>query len=97
MESIEHNGELYLSYTGVLKVILGTYLFPQIDEIKAYNVCKRKLEYICYLLAIRKYCKNTKEAMREIQSIKTTEQMQLYVDKIKTYISSNDIQSILAY
>lgn len=97
MESIEHNGEIYLSYTGVLKVILGTYLFPQIDEIKAYNVCKRKLEYICYLLAIRKYCKNTKEAMREIQSIKTTEQMQLYVDKIKTYISSNDIQSILAY
>lgn len=97
MESIEHNEEIYLSYTGVLKVILGTYLFPQIDEIKAYNVCKRKLEYICYLLAIRKYCKNTKEAMREIQSIKTTEQMQLYVDKIKTYISSNDIQSILAY
>lgn len=97
MESIEHNGEIYLSYTGVLKVILGTYLFPQIDEIKAYNVCKRKLEYICYLLAIRKYCKNTKEAMREIQSIKITEQMQLYVDKIKTYISSNDIQSILAY
>ena len=97
MESIEHNGDIYLSYTGVLKVILGTYLFPQIDEIKAYNVCKRKLEYICYLLAIRKYCKNTKEAMREIQSIKTTEQMQLYVDKIKTYISSNDIQSILAY
>ena len=97
MESIEHNGEIYLSYTGVLKVILGNYLFPQIDEIKAYNVCKRKLEYICYLLAIRKYCKNTKEAMREIQSIKTTEQMQLYVDKIKTYISSNDIQSILAY
>lgn len=97
MESIEHNGEIYLSYTGVLKVILGTYLFPQIDEIKAYNVCKRKLEYICYLLAIRKYCKNTKEAMREIQSIKTTEQMQLYVDKIKKYISSNDIQSILAY
>ena len=97
MESIEHNGEIYLSYTGVLKVILGTYLFPQIDEIKAYNICKRKLEYICYLLAIRKYCKNTKEAMREIQSIKTTEQMQLYVDKIKTYISSNDIQSILAY
>lgn len=97
MESIEHNGEIYLSYTGVLKVILGTYLFPQIDEIKAYNVCKRKLEYICYLLAIRKYCKNTKEAMREIQSIKTTAQMQLYVDKIKTYISSNDIQSILAY
>lgn len=97
MESIEHNGEIYLSYTGVLKVILGTYLFPQIDEIKAYNVCKRKLEYICYLLAIRKYCKNTKEAMREIQSIKTTEQMQLYVDKIKEYISSNDIQSILAY
>lgn len=97
MESIEHNGEIYLSYTGVLKVILGTYLFPQIDEIKAYNVCKSKLEYICYLLAIRKYCKNTKEAMREIQSIKTTEQMQLYVDKIKTYISSNDIQSILAY
>lgn len=97
MESVEHNGEIYLSYTGVLKVILGTYLFPQIDEIKAYNVCKRKLEYICYLLAIRKYCKNTKEAMREIQSIKTTEQMQLYVDKIKKYISSNDIQSILAY
>ena len=97
MESIEHNGEIYLSYTGVLKVILGTYLFPQIDEIKAYNVCKRKLEYICYLLAIRKYCKNTKEGMREIQSIKTTEQMQLYVDKIKKYISSNDIQSILAY
>lgn len=97
MESIEHNGEIYLSYTGVLKVILGTYLFPQIDEIKAYNVCKRKLKYICYLLAIRKYCKNTKEAMREIQSIKTTEQMQLYVDKIKKYISSNDIQSILAY
>ena len=44
METIEHEGEIYLSYTGVLKVILGTYLFPQIDEIKAYNVCKRKLE-----------------------------------------------------
>ena len=46
MESIEHEGEIYLSYIGILKVILGTYLFPQIDEIKAYNVCKRKLEYI---------------------------------------------------
>lgn len=97
MESIEHEGEIYLSYTGVLKVILGTYLFPQIDEIKAYNVCKRKLEYICYLLAIRRYCNNTKEAMREIQSIKTTEQMQVFVDKIKEIITQDDIQSILAY
>lgn len=96
-ESIEHEGEIYLSYTGVLKVILGTYLFPQIDEIKAYNVCKRKLEYICYLLAIRKYCRNKTEAMKEIQNIKTTEQMQIYVDKIKDYITSDDIQGILAY
>ena len=35
--------------------------------------------------------------MKEIQSIKTTEQMQIFVDKIKDYISSNDIQSILTY
>lgn len=97
MESIEHEGEIYLSYTGVLKIILGTYLFPQIDEIKAYNVCKRKLEYICYLLAIRRYCNNTKEAMREIQSIKTTEQMQVFVDKIKEIITQDDIHNILAY
>ena len=97
METIEHEGKIYLSYTGVLKVILGTYLFPQIDEIKAYNVCKRKLEYICCLLAIRKYCRNKTEAMKEIQNIKTVAQMQIYVDKIKDYISQYDIQDILAY
>lgn len=96
-EVIEHEGEIYLSYIGVLKIILGTYLFPDIQEVKAYQVCKRKIEYICYLLAIRKYCKNTKEAMKEIQDIKTTEQMQIYVDKIKEYITSDDIQGILAY
>ena len=96
-EVIEHEGEIYLSYTGVLKLILGGYLFPQIDEVKAYHVCKRKIEYICYLLAIRRYCKNTKEAKKEIQNIRTTEQMQIYVDKIKDYITSDDIQGILAY
>lgn len=97
MEITEHEGEIYITYTGVLKVILGTYLFPDIQEIRAYNVCKRKLEYICYLLAIRKYCKNKKEAMKEIQSIKTVEQMQIFVDKIKDYISQYDINDILAY
>lgn len=97
MEITEHEGEIYITYTGVLKVILGTYLFPDIQEIRAYNVCKRKLEYICYLLAIRKYCKNKTEAMKEIQSIKTVEQMQIFVDKIKDYISQYDINDILAY
>ena len=71
MEIKEDEGEIYISYTGVLKIILGTYLFPDIQEVRAYNVCKRKLQYICYLLAIRKYCNNTKEAMKEIQNIKT--------------------------
>lgn len=97
MEITEHEGEIYITYTGVLKMILGTYLFPDIQEIRAYNVCKRKLEYICYLLAIRKYCKNKTEAMKEIQSIKTVEQMQIFVDKIKEYISQYDINDILAY
>lgn len=97
MEITEHEGEIYITYTGVLKMILGTYLFPDIQEIRAYNVCKRKLEYICYLLAIRKYCKNKTEAMKEIQSIKTVEQMQIFVDKIKDYISQYDINDILAY
>lgn len=97
VETIEHDGETYITYTGVLKMILGTYLFPDIEEIKAYNVCKRKLEYICYLLAIRRYCRNKTEAMKEIQNIKTVEQMQIFVDKIKDYISQYDIQDILAY
>ena len=97
MEIIENEGEIYISYTGVLKMILCTYLFPQIDEINAYNTCKRKLDYICYLLAIRRYCNNKTEAMKEIQGIKTVQQMQMYVDKIKEYITSDDIQSILAY
>lgn len=97
METTEHDGEIYISYTGVLKIILGTYLFPDIEEINAYNVCKRKLEYICYLLAIRRYCRNKTEAMKEIQSIKTTEQMQIFVNKIKNYISQYDIQDILTY
>ena len=35
--------------------------------------------------------------MKEIQNIRTTEQMQIYVDKIKDYITSDDIQGILAY
>lgn len=97
MEITEHEGEIYITYTGVLKMILVPYLFPDIQEIKAYNVCKRKLEYICYLLAIRKYCRNKTEAMKEIQSIKTVEQMQIFVDKIKDYISQYDINDILAY
>lgn len=93
----EINGEIYLSFTGVLKMILGGYLFPHIEEVKAYNVCKRKLEYICLLLATRKYCKNTKEAMKEIQGIRTAEQMQEYINKITNYITSDDMQSILEY
>lgn len=97
MEMIEHGGEVYLSYTGVLKVILSTYLFPQINEMQAYNICKRKLEYICQLVVMRGYCRNTKEAMKEIKDIKTTEQMNIYVDKIKEIVTDNDIQGILAY
>lgn len=35
--------------------------------------------------------------MKEIQSIKTVEQMQIFVNKIKDYISQYDINDILAY
>lgn len=35
--------------------------------------------------------------MKEIQGIRTAEQMQEYINKITNYITSDDMQSILEY
>lgn len=97
-EIIERNGERYFSMKACLVIMLYTYLFPNLEVYEAYLTCKHKTEYLAFLLATRKYCKNKSEAMKEINSIRTGEKLVEYVDKIyENYVTQNDILDILNY
>ena len=69
-EIIEKDGETYFSKKACLLIIIGTYLFPEIEEYNAYLTCRRKTEYMALLLAMKKYYQNKSEAMKEIRNIK---------------------------
>lgn len=87
---------LYISPKGVLQLIFGTVLFPDLQEIKAYYTCKNKLDKIVELLALRKYGKSKKEIFKEIQNIKDHTEMYKYIDNIyEKYIFYEDIYSTL--
>ncbi len=96
-EIIEENGEIYFSKKCCLLLILDAYIFPEIDEYKAYLNCKRKTEYMAWLLAIKKYCKTKSEALIEIRNIKSREKLQEYVDKINDFITIDNLLDILNY
>ena len=80
MDNIEK--EILINSRGVLNIILITVIFPDITKIKAYNNCKKKVERIAELLAIRKYAKNKNAALKEIFNIKKTSDIKEFVDKI---------------
>lgn len=61
-----NNEHLYISPKGVLQLIFGTVLFPDLQEIKAYYTCKNKLDKIVELLALRKYGKSKKEIFKKM-------------------------------
>lgn len=96
-EIIEKDGETYFSKKACLLIIIGTYLFLDINEYKAYLTCKRKTEYMALLLAMKKYYQNRSEAMKEIRNIKNIETLKEYVDKIDDFISSGNLLDILNY
>ena len=90
------NEELYFSARGVLKLILITVIFPDINEIKAYHNCKQKINIIAELLAGRRYGKTKKDILKEISSIKTNKQLEDFVEKIyEKYIYQEDIMNLL--
>ena len=90
------NGEVRFSLRGVLKIILITAIFPDINEIKAYHNCKQKINIIAELLAGRRYGKTKKDILKEISSIKTNKQLEDFVGKIyKKYIYQEDIMNLL--
>lgn len=95
-EIIEKDGETYCSKKACLLIIIATYLFPEIDEYNAYLTCRRKTEYMAFLLAMKKYYKNKSEAMKEIRNIKNIETLKEYVDKIDEFISSENLLDILS-
>lgn len=97
-EIIEKNGERFFTMKGCLVIMLYAYLFPDIRVYEAYWNCKQKTEYLAFLLATRKYCKNKGEAMKEINSIRTVAELLEYVDKIyEKFLTGNDIIDILYY
>lgn len=96
-EIIEKDRETYFSKKACLLIMIGTYLFPEIDEYNAYLTCKRKTQYMALLLAMKKYYKNKSEAMKEISNIKNIETLKEYVDKIDEFISSENLLDILDY
>ena len=62
--------EILINCKGVLTIIFITVLFPDLQEMKAYYNCKRKLEVISELLALRNYGKNKTDIIKEILNIK---------------------------
>ncbi len=93
-ETIDEN--TYISAKGVLQLIFGTVLFPDINEMKAYKVCKCKINEITKLLAIRKYGKKVTDIEKEISRIRTKKQMYDFIDSIyEKYIFSEDIIELL--
>lgn len=96
-EIIEKDGETYFSKKACLLLMLDSYLFPYIDEYKAYLTCKRKTEYMALLLATKGYCKNKSEAMQEIRNIKNVDTLLKYVDKIDEFISNENWLDIFGY
>lgn len=96
-EITEKYGETYFSKKACLLLMLDSYLFPYIDEYKAYLTCKRKTEYMAFLLATKGYCQNKSEAMREIRNIKNKDTLLKYIDKIDKFISFENLLDILSY
>lgn len=94
-EIIEPNEEIYLSKKAVLILMIGIYLFPDISEYNAFLTCKRKTEYLAFLLATKGYSKNKTEALREIKNIKSNEALTEYVNKIDQFISWENLLDIL--
>ena len=88
--------EILINSRGALNLILITVIFPDITEIKAYHNCKKKVERIAELLAIRKYAKNKNVALKEIFNIKKTSEIKEFVDKIyEKFIFQEDIMNLL--
>lgn len=96
-EIVEKDGETYFSKKACLLLMLDSYLFPYIDEYKAYLTCKRKTEYMALLLATKGYYQNKSEAMREIRNIKNKDTLLKYIDKIDKFISFENLLDILSY
>lgn len=93
---MDNNEDILINCKGVLVIIFITVLFPDINEIEAYHNCKRKLEVISELLALRNYGKNKTQIMKEILNIKEQNQLREYVDKIyEKYIFQQDVINIL--
>ena len=99
MSNLEYkkiNGEDYISARGVFKIILITVLFPDMREIKAYNICKNKINEISKILSTRRYGKTKQEIQNEIYKIKSKDQLQEFVEKVyNKYIFQEDIMRLL--
>lgn len=93
-ETIDEN--TYISAKQVFILILVTVLFPDINEIKAYNICKCKINKISKLIATRRYGKTSNDIEKEILKIKNKEQLKNFVEKIyDKYIFQEDIIRLL--
>ena len=95
MQESSNADDVLVSAKGVLCIMLDAFVFPRIDEVKAFKTCKRKISYLCHVLAKNGYCKSNEEIWGEIKKIKTKAQLRECAEKMSKFLTAYDIKEAL--